>query len=87
MLLVDVPLPPITGLSLNNERVGVPSGTLAYTPNDLRQGTRPKLEKNLSFDNAPNTPDRELKKSLTISDNSYRYVIHVVINFSFQWKK
>ena len=70
VLLVDVPLPPISGLSLNNERVGVPSGTLEYTPNDLRQGTRPKLEKNLSFENPPNIPDRELKKSLTIIDGA-----------------
>lgn len=70
VLLVDVPLPPISGLSLNNERVGVPSGTLEYTPNDLRQRTRPKLEKNLSFENPPNIPDRELKKSLTIIDGA-----------------
>ena len=70
VLLVDVPLPPVADSSLNNERVGVPSGTLEYIPNDLRQGTRPKLEKNLSLDNTVNIPDRELKKSLTISDGS-----------------
>ncbi|XP_045214573.1 STAM-binding protein-like [Mercenaria mercenaria] len=43
---------------LNNERGSVPSGSLSFVPNDLRQGQRPKLEKNLSQDYTPNIPDR-----------------------------
>lgn len=71
ILLVDVPLPGDSKLSsgLNNERRSVPSGSLTFVPNDLRQGQLPKIEKNLSVDyNPPSIPDRELKKSLTISD-------------------
>jgi len=46
----------------------VPSGSLVFVPNDLRQGQKSKLEKNLSVDYVPNIPDRDLKRSLTISD-------------------
>ena len=78
ILLVDVGASDINnrpGSGLNNERARVPSGNLSYVPNDLRQGQRPKLEKNLSLDNTsvlPGIPDRELKRGLTISDSSYR---------------
>lgn len=70
ILLVDVPLPGDNRLAsgLNNERRSVPSGSLTFVPNDLRQGQRPKLEKNLSVDYTPKIPERELKKSLTITD-------------------
>ena len=75
VFLVDVTLPPVSDLSLNNERIRVPSGTLEYIPNDLRQGSKPKLEKNLSVDNTAYVPDRELKKSLTIDDRSKGWVL------------
>lgn len=72
-LLVDVPSQENSrpGSGLNNERGQVPSGNLSYIPNDLRHDQRPKLEKNLSIENnVPLVPDRELKKSLIISDNN-----------------
>lgn len=47
-----------TSSGLNNERGSVPSGSLSFVPNDLRQGQRPKLEKNLSQDYTPNILDR-----------------------------
>ncbi|KAH3869137.1 STAM-binding protein-like [Dreissena polymorpha] len=73
ILLVDIPEDfdknrPSSGL--NNERRSIPSGSLSFVPNDLRQGQRPKLEKNLSLDYTPNIPDRELKRTLTISDDT-----------------
>ncbi|XP_052782814.1 STAM-binding protein-like [Mya arenaria] len=68
ILLVDVPCPNRPSSGLNNERGSMPSGSLSFIPNDLRQGQRPKLEKNLSLDYTSNIPDRELKRTLTISD-------------------
>ncbi|WAQ96090.1 STBPA-like protein [Mya arenaria] len=66
ILLVDVPCPNRPSSGLNNERGSMPSGSLSFIPNDLRQGQRPKLEKNLSLDYTSNIPDRELKRTLTI---------------------
>lgn len=68
ILLVDVPAPSDNRSGLNNERGSVPSGSLVFVPNDLKHGQRPKLEKNLSVDYRPDIPDRDLKKSLTISE-------------------
>ncbi|KAL4240618.1 AMSH-like protease [Mactra antiquata] len=56
ILLVNIPDDKLPSLGLNNERRSVPSGSLSFVPNDLRQGQRPKLEKNLSQDHT----DRDL---------------------------
>lgn len=58
ILLVDARDNNRPSSGLNNERGRVPSGSLSFVPNDLRQGQRPKLEKNLSQDYTPSIQDR-----------------------------
>lgn len=81
ILLMDEPEhKPYSGL--NNERGRVPSGSLIFVPNDLRQDSRPRLEKNLSQDHTPYIGDRpqidrstkpalDQSKNLRIQENKY----------------